>query len=195
MEFRESGGTGMAEEVSGLPINTRHVHCQFGEPAGGMTMNLEWIATEYYEDNCIGCPHRHPTGQLPNLASVIEERKAAARVAEAAAKDELAQRRAAWSERAELRRARATGVDAAMANALGDVETIDADPAADANSQQVDYALRRLEALADRAPEMFTAEIVQHLVELIDELELVDLIGPLRRLASGRSTYRNQVLA
>src|SRR5438132_14225416 len=68
MEFRECGGHGMAEEVSGLPINIRRVHCQFAKPSGSAAMNLEWIATDFLEQNCIGCPHRRPTGQLPNLA-------------------------------------------------------------------------------------------------------------------------------
>jgi hypothetical protein len=35
MEFPEFGGRGMAEEVSGLPINRRRVHCPFGRPSGG----------------------------------------------------------------------------------------------------------------------------------------------------------------
>jgi hypothetical protein len=67
MEFHESGGRGLAEEASGLPINMRRVHCPFGKPANSMAMNLEWITVDFYNKNCEGCPHRRPTGQLPNF--------------------------------------------------------------------------------------------------------------------------------
>jgi hypothetical protein len=77
MEFPEFGVRGMAEEVSGLPINIRRVHCPFGRPSGSASMNLEWLAIEFYETNCVGCEHRRPTGQLPNLASMVEERNRA----------------------------------------------------------------------------------------------------------------------
>jgi hypothetical protein len=32
MEFRQSGGQGLLEEMSGLPINMRRVHCRYAEP-------------------------------------------------------------------------------------------------------------------------------------------------------------------
>jgi hypothetical protein len=88
MEFLEFGGRGMAEEVSGLPINMRRVHCPFGRPLGSASMNLQRLAIEFYETNCVGCEYRRPTGQLPNLASVVEERNRASAMATSAAEEE-----------------------------------------------------------------------------------------------------------
>ena len=71
MEFQQSGGQGMAKEASGLPINMRRVRYAYGKPANTMAMNLEWIAVDFYKENCEACPHRRPTGQLPKLAKAI----------------------------------------------------------------------------------------------------------------------------
>lgn len=121
MEFPEFGGRGMAEEVSGLPINMRRVHCPFGRPSGSASMNLQGLAIEFYETNCVGCEHRRPTGQLPNLASLVEERNRASATAAAAAEKELARRHADWLGRVAQRQAMAVGAGPAMASALADV--------------------------------------------------------------------------
>jgi len=186
---------GDGEEVSGLPINMRRVHCQFGRPSRSAAMNLEWIATEFYEQNCIGCPHRRPTGELPTLASVVEDRKSAAAAANDVERARVARLRVAWQRRTERRQALTTEVESAMASALTDVGLIDADPAAEPDLPKVEAAMRRLEALADRAPEVYAPQVVQHLVALVDELALTDLLRPLRRLAAGTLGYRSGVVA
>jgi len=73
----EGGGQGMAEQLSGLPIDTRRVSCPIAR-GNSAAMNLDWVASDFYDEHCVGCQHRRPTGELPNLASVMEERKAAA---------------------------------------------------------------------------------------------------------------------
>jgi hypothetical protein len=64
MQFVESGGRGMAEEATGLPINMRQVRCPVA--FGSQSMNLLGIASEFYEDHCVGCSLRRPTGEVPN---------------------------------------------------------------------------------------------------------------------------------
>lgn len=164
MEFPQFGGRGMAEEVSGLPINMRRVRCPFGRPSGSAGMRLERLAVEFYESNCVGCQHRRPTGQLPNLASLVEERKRAAAAAAAAAEQESARRHADWRTRVDRRQALAAGAGPAMVSALSDVGLVDGDPLAERDEDMADAALRRLEALAERAPEVFTAEVVGHVI-------------------------------
>ncbi|WP_344353876.1 hypothetical protein, partial [Streptomyces nogalater] len=90
MTFTEFGGQGMAEAATGLPINTRQVSCLVAH--GGASANLDWIVGEFYEQHCVGCSHRRPTGDVPNLATVMDERKEAAARAEEAERAETAKR-------------------------------------------------------------------------------------------------------
>ena len=80
MKFTECGGQGAAEAMTGLPINMRQVSCLVAH--GGASGNLEWVAGEFYEQHCVGCAHRRPTGDVPNLATVMDERREAVARAE-----------------------------------------------------------------------------------------------------------------
>ena len=195
MEFQESGGRGLAEEASGLPINMRRVHCAFGKPANSMAMNLEWIAVDFYEENCEGCPHRRPTGQLPNLASVVEEQREAGRRAEADAAASLAGEQSAWEAREHRRQAIRSTATAAMSTALGDLSAIDQDPGASPDENRFDAARRRLEALADRGSELFTDDVVDHIFELVKGHGHLVLLGVLRRLALNQPARKGPVAA
>jgi hypothetical protein len=106
------------------------------------------------QTNCVGCEQRRPTGQLPNLASMVEERNRASATATAADQEELARRRADWLGRVAQRQAMAAGAGPPMASALTDVGVVDGDPLVERDRDAVDYAVRRLEALAERAPEV-----------------------------------------
>jgi hypothetical protein len=75
------------------------------------------------------------------------------------------------------------------------VGLIDADPAAEPDLSKLEAAIRRLEALADRAPEVYAPQVVQHLISLVDELTLTDLLRPLRRLAACTLGYRADVVS
>jgi hypothetical protein len=95
MRFAESGGPGMAEEATGLPINMRQVRCPVA--FGSQSMNLFGIASIFYEDHCIGCSLRRPTGEVLNLATVMEER-AAEDARQAALQRPLSSARLAFSQ-------------------------------------------------------------------------------------------------
>src|SRR5438105_1725219 len=68
----KAGGQGMAEQYSGLPIDARTVRCDYAKLPVGSANNLEWIAIDFYRENCVGCPHRKPRG-VPNLATYVAE--------------------------------------------------------------------------------------------------------------------------
>jgi hypothetical protein len=127
MTFTEWGGRGMAEASSGLPINTRRVHCPHaqGNSAG---MNLDWIASDFYEENCVGCEHRQPSGEIPNLASIIEGRKAEAAAAATAERMSTERRRMECEQRSERRRALVAAADPAMGQAIEDIGVLDREP-------------------------------------------------------------------
>jgi len=155
MTFTEWGGRGLAEQVSGLPINTRQVSSPVARGKGA-AMNLDWIVSGFYDRQCIGCQQRQPTGEVPNLASVMEERKAKAAAAAEADRQATDQLHRRWEQQAEHRRAIIAGADPAMAGVLGDIAILDHEPGASEDHDAIRDALGRLTALADRAPETFT---------------------------------------
>jgi hypothetical protein len=194
MEFRQSGGQGMLEEMTGLPINMRRVHCRYGQPSGSMAMNLEAIAVEFYEANCAACEYRRPNGLVPTLASLVGERARAAEARRKEAGHELSRRRLAWEDRADARRVLAAGAPPPMSKALADVGLVDPNPSASRDRDSVAAAIGRLEAVSDRAPELFARDVVQHISGLVCELGLAELLGPLRRLARSLPEHARSVL-
>ncbi len=192
MTFTEWGGQGMAEEASGLPINSRRVHCDYAQ--GSASGNLEWIASDFYEEHCIGCEHRQPTGEVPNLATLVEDGKEDARAAAEARRVEAVRATAAWSDRAERRRALVAVSDPAMASALEDIGILDAQPGVDVDSASTDAALRRLVALAERAVDAFTPAVINLATDIVNSAGVRSLLGPLRIVARTRIDCADLVL-
>ena len=63
-----------------------------------------------------------------------------------------------------------------MASALSDVGLVDGDPLVE-RDRDTAAAVRRLEALAERAPEVFTADVTGHIVGLAREHGATELLG------------------
>jgi len=148
MQFVESGGRGMAEEATGLPINMRQCPVAFGSMSG----NLLAVAGQFYEDHCVGCSLRRPTGEFPNLATVMDER-AAERSKQATRRDAAVERaRLRWAARTERRQTVAASHGEAMADALANIGLLDAEPGGSVDPDEGAGAQARLSALADRAP-------------------------------------------
>ena len=116
----DGGGRGLAERESGLPIDTRQVSCPVAR-GNADGMNLDWLASDFYDEHCRGCQRRRPTGEIPSLSSVMEARKAGAEATAEAERQATTRRHDAWEQRAERRRAAVAGADPAMARALADI--------------------------------------------------------------------------
>ncbi len=197
MEFREweLGGRGMAEAATGLPINTRRVHCAYAPPSGSAAMNLDWVASEFYKRNCRGCPHRRSTGELPNLATIIEAREAELVAAESRERKRFEDLRAEWNLRVEYRRTLRTGAEPPMQSALDDLGLVDSDPTIQVDADAFDSAVRRLVALADRAPNTYSTQVIEHMSQLAEHVQLHSLASPLRHVARSKPEYRLRVVA
>lgn len=195
MRFVEDGGQGMAEAASGLPINMRRIECSLFQ--GGSSGNLDWIASLFYEDHCVGCLHRQPTGQVPNLATLMEARRTEQTAAEVEKARKTVSQHQQWADRFEARRRLFIGADPSMVQAMTDMGTLDQEPGVDhaghvAADQEA--ALRRLNALANEAPQFFTDEVVNLALQLVENVRVMGLLVPLRRLAShGTSIARSVV--
>lgn len=183
----------MAEEATGLPINMREVSCLVAR--GNQAANLDWIASDFYKTYCVGCAHRRPTGDMPNLASVMEER--AAQTATAAEMERLVteQRHREWARRVDGRRALVAGADPAMVGALDDMGILDCQPGVEPDLDASGGATRRLAALAERAPDHFTVDVIGLAIELVEQVHITDLLVPLRHLARARREVAPVVLA
>ncbi|MEU1955676.1 hypothetical protein [Nocardia rhamnosiphila] len=184
MQFVQSGGQGAVEAATGLPVNMRQVRCPVA--LGSMSGNLWWVASDFYREHCVGCDRRRPTGDFPNLATAVAEADAAQAESEAAHEAELARQRSEQRQRADRRRSLAAVSDEAMTGVLRDLDVIDASSPAQEKAQ----ARARLNALADRAPELF----IQRAVDLVTEVVLQsanndELLDTLRRLALHRAEF------
>ena len=193
MEFTESGGRGLVEQMTGLPINARRVSCPYALGRGS-AMDLEWVATDFYNENCVGCEFRRPTGEVPNLASMLEQKQAASEGASAEAQERLELERAKWAARDETRRSLTSATDPAMSSALDDIRLLDGEPGRSIGEEDRDGAKRRLVALAERAPRTFTEPVIDHALMLVNDVNVVDLLRPLRVLARTRESLSRRVL-
>ncbi|MCA1646498.1 MAG: hypothetical protein LC797_13915 [Chloroflexi bacterium] len=194
MTFVESGGRGAAEASSGLPINMRQIRCPVAL-GDGMAMNLEWIAIDFYSKHCIGCVIRRPAGDMPNLASLVEERNTVPLSKQRSKSEQWAALHQRWTARTRQRQAVAATADTAMAGALNDIGVLDMEPGREVNPSEHIGARRRLLALADRAPQLFAREVVELGVSLIEEAGIVDLLEVLPHLTRTRDTFAPRILA
>src|SRR5665213_423188 len=121
MRFVEDGGHGMAEAASGLPINMRRIECSLFQ--GGSSGDLDWIASLFYEDHCVGCLHRQPTRQVPNLATLMEARRAEQTAADVQIARKTVSQHQQWADRLATRRALFVGADPSMVRAMTDMGT------------------------------------------------------------------------
>jgi hypothetical protein len=192
MRFAESGGRGMVEEWTGLPLNARRVECPVA--IGNMVgMRLDYVALEFYRAHCLGCEHRQPTGRLPNLETEYQARQEQARVAEAARAERRRQLDMARAERVERRRGLRVAADPAATALLDDLDIVDK-PQSDGNAETERGARRRLAAVASRAGDRFSGEIVEELFDVVVTVGVTELLEPLRHLTAHRPEFGPQLV-
>jgi hypothetical protein len=193
MEFVQSSGQGMAEEATGLPINAREVRCPMarGHMIGS---NLEMTVPAFYRQNCVGCEEQRPSGVLPTLAGYIataDEHAAAERERDSERKTALHEE---WEARAHRRRGLIARSDDVMATAVSDIGQLDVDPT-DGHDADDRAPLARLTALAERAADTFTPDVIAHCVDLIEGKRVSPaLLDPLRIVALSRPEFGSQVV-
>ena len=77
-------GNSFVGNALGLPMGLMEVRCEHAPPSGRQALQALELAIDFYNENCMDCPYREGTGELPNLATVARERaeEEAARLAE-----------------------------------------------------------------------------------------------------------------
>jgi hypothetical protein len=73
VEHDPMGGISMVEQMTGVPISMRTIKCEYAPKGAGFSaIELLNVAVSFYNNNCVGCPHRIPVG-VPNLKTVAEQ--------------------------------------------------------------------------------------------------------------------------
>jgi hypothetical protein len=65
-------GVGLVEQMTGLPISGREIHCPHAAEQPPIGMDFSVTAVEFYRLNCAGCEHREAVG-MPNLKMFVED--------------------------------------------------------------------------------------------------------------------------
>jgi hypothetical protein len=151
-----SRGVGLLEQTTGLPISGGSFRCEHANASRVSGMVLSRTAVEFYEENCIGCPHHEPTGQTPNLGTwadaIIEQRNAEARQAATEQRERVEQR----AIRSAARRFAVGVPDPAVQGILDLVDRIDA---VEPDPEAAGLLLKS----AELSPQDFPDELLEHL--------------------------------
>lgn len=158
----KTGGTGIVEMQTGLPIGHHAMACDYAAANGMATWDLADAALDFHDRNCVDCPHRKPGG-LPNLTSLLREREA--RVAKSNAERAARERKAAaeLEARRAARQAMRSQLDTVAATVLDQLDSLDLERSEEARQQ--------LLATGKLAPEFFASPIIEHCFALIEAQE------------------------
>jgi len=153
------GSSGMLGEATGLPIGPGTFGCKHARRGSSTALDLRFVALDFHDENCVGCPHREPV-RLPNLSKLVGERDRAVAEREQLLARER-QRQAALLQQRQARRAKVRrSADSARAGVIDLIEELD---------QGYDAAThQRLAKLAATVPAQFDPSIRDLLFDLIE---------------------------
>lgn len=171
------GGVGLVEIQTGLPIGMRFFKCPYASAEGVAGMNLEFVALDFYDRNCVDCKQRQPV-RIPNLSSLVGKRDAADQRAHEAqtqtAKRETQALAARTARRSELSR----GCDPQRASIYSTLDAFDQKPN--------EHARQVLLGTATAGSQHFDSGVLEALFEIAEaggitraegSLEVLELIG------------------
>lgn len=159
LDVHKAGGTGLLEESTGLPIGFRTFACKHATGGGTAAMDLRHVALDFYDRNCVDCPHRQPVG-FPNLSQLVGERDRANELLAAKAERESEEAARALESRRQKRADVRRIVDPPRAGIVDLLGELDAGYTADLH--------QRLAKLAATVPHQFDPSIQSLLYDLID---------------------------
>ena len=181
----------------GLPMGLTEVRCEHAAPSGRQAHQAMDLAIEFYNENCVGCPYREGTGELPNLATVAtrlaeEESERRAEAERRAA--ELARRH---DERERRRRDAVSRESDVVRELTKHVDRLDrAEPRIGPMSAEAQQSARHVLETARAAPTLFSPVLVDTLLELAaDTADSTALIALAELVRGGRCRARRALEA
>lgn len=157
-EFIRSGGIGMIEAETGLPIGHLGVQCKFVKQNSMLSWLLEDSVYSFYKENCKECGQRTPVG-FPNILEFVVPREKAAEERNLARKKREKQKKQEQLNRQNERKI--------LRLTLTLEETFVLDLLDELDQEDIEQNDPRLEQLANLAPETFTGTIIEHLLPKI----------------------------
>ncbi|MDV7574186.1 hypothetical protein ACT41I_07250 [Acinetobacter baumannii] len=157
-EVKRSGGIGMIEVTTGLPIGHFGVQCKFSKDNFSYSYLLENSVYAFYQNNCKNCKKRIPVN-FPNILEFIIPKEKEINNRQLQADNKIKQRLKRQSERKEER--------ALLRFELSHEESFVLDLLDILDQDEIKYNDPRLEELANLAPEVFTRKVIDHLLNSI----------------------------
>lgn len=157
-EVSRFGGIGMIEASTGLPIGHSGVQCKFSKSNTSHCWLLEDSIYDFYQNNCKNCDKRIPVN-FPNILEIITPREKEIEERQRQIDNAIEQRKKRQQERKEERALLRFELSHEESFVLDLLDTLDQD--------EVEYDDPRLEELANLAPEIFTENIITHLLNSI----------------------------
>jgi len=161
-KIEKFGGTGMIEAATGFPIGHHSMACDHAPGGGSATWHLEDAALEFYDRNCVSCKVRQPL-RLPNLVALVHRRDQQAAVRVADQERDAKKLRDEFDARQKARTALQANATVPVASLIEDLQLLD--------QTRAEPASEKIIATARLAPEVFHADIVEHLFRLIEANE------------------------
>ena len=159
VRIKKFGGTGMVEQMTGLPIGNHGLECDHATAGGMYTWDLRDAAIDFYDRNCVDCKKRKAVG-IPNLSSLVKERDDL-RAAEAE------KAKAAQSKEDDARDARKLA-RSSLREGLSPLSSAIIDHIDEFDEQRDQHHRDRLCESARLAPEHFVAPVVTYIFELTE---------------------------
>jgi hypothetical protein len=156
-EITRSPGRGMIEAQYGIPIGHMGIDCKFSKKPSMLCWKLEDSAYDFYKSNCNNCQHRVPVN-FPNILEFVTPRLKAEENRKTIAKKRAEQKALAQRTRIEERKI--------LRSSLTLEETFVLDILDDLDQDDVEPDDPRLEKLAHLAPEVFTENVVNYLLNV-----------------------------
>lgn len=157
-EVSRFGGIGMVEASTGLPIGHSGVQCKFSKANSSYSWLLEDSIYDFYQNNCKSCEKRIPLN-FPNILEFITPREKAIEEHQLQIDNEIKQRKIRQEKRKEER--------ALLRFELSHEESFVLDLLDLLDQEEVKHDDPRLEELASLAPEIFTRNMIDHLLNSI----------------------------
>jgi hypothetical protein len=180
------GGNSFVGNALGLPMGLMEVRCEHAAPPRSQGPQALELAVEFYNENCVECPFREGTGELPNLATVAADRAAeeAERQAEEQRRAEERSRR--HREREDRRRQAMGGEDRVVRDLSEHLDRLDrAEPRTAGLTPDQQRSARHVVETARAAPELFSDVLVDTVLELAADTADATALSALPELLRG----------
>jgi hypothetical protein len=180
------GGNSWVGSALGLPMGLMEVRCEHAAPPRSQGHQALELAIEFYNENCVDCPYRKGTGELPNLATEAADRAASEAKRQTEAQQRADERARRHRDREERRRHAVAGEDIVVRELKGHLDLLDrAEPRTDPMSPKEQRSARQVIETARAAPELFSTVLVDTVLELAADTADATAIAVLRELVRG----------